>query len=141
MESFTSVMPRGAAGLTDPRCRVRLVTFRWLSSPAVALVEFLCAVVTLGQLSVTAGRGAARLAHKHRALQWPLVFLWRWSTGKPLRDGIPRTDAGWFTEGTRELDRDSAPRPPKTIGAEIRQDVRQFIVELRELRARRAARP
>jgi predicted DNA binding protein len=38
------------------------MTLRWLASPAVALVCFLAAVVTLGQLAASTGRGACRIA-------------------------------------------------------------------------------
>lgn len=54
-------------------------------------------------------------------------------TGKPL-DGVPRTDAGWFTRDTRK----STPaRPPEAIGAEARADPRGLLAEWRELRVRR----
>jgi hypothetical protein len=72
-----------------------------------------------------------------RWLQMPGVIAWRLSTGKPL-DGVPRTDATWFTSGTKALDRGTAPRPPGSLIAEIRGDVRGFRTELRELRVRRA---
>jgi hypothetical protein len=71
-----------------------------------------------------------------RILRAPSVFAWRYFTGKEL-DGVQRTDAGWFTPGHAELDQDEAPWPPETLGAEIRGDVRRFLVELRELRVRR----
>src|SRR5580692_3831200 len=38
------------------------MTSRWLESPAVALVCFLAAVVTLGQLATATARGTARVA-------------------------------------------------------------------------------
>jgi hypothetical protein len=34
----------------------------------------------------------------HRTQRAPGALAWRWFTGQPL-DGVPRTDAGWFTEG------------------------------------------
>jgi hypothetical protein len=53
------------------------MTFRWLSSPAVALVCFLASVVTLGQVGVAVGRGAGRItqgaADKRRA--WLALVL------------------------------------------------------------------
>src|SRR5450756_974086 len=58
----------------------------------------------------------------HRALRGPGAFVWRWFTGKPL-DGVPRTDAGWFTKGHAELDPETAPRPPEALGAEVRADL------------------
>ncbi len=38
------------------------MTLRWLASPAVALVCFLAAAVTLGQVAASTGRGACRIA-------------------------------------------------------------------------------
>jgi hypothetical protein len=67
----------------------------------------------------------------------PGVIAWRWFTGKPL-DGVPRTDAGWFTPGHKDLNPDAAPRPPGTLSAEVRGDVQDFQAELRDLRVRRA---
>jgi len=72
----------------------------------------------------------------HRALRAPGAFAWRWFSGKPL-DGVPRTDAGWFTAGHAELDPETAPRPPEAPGAEIRADLRGLRAEWRELCVRR----
>jgi hypothetical protein len=72
-----------------------------------------------------------------RWLQMPGVLAWRWISGKPL-DGVPRTDAGWFTEGHKVLDRDTAPRPPGSLPAEVRGDVRMFRTEWRDAQVRRA---
>ena len=72
-------------------------------------------------------------SHFRRAIEAPGRFAWRWCTGKPL-DGIPRADSTFFKPATRELDRESAPRPPDTLTAEIREDIRQFRAELRERR-------
>ncbi len=72
----------------------------------------------------------------HRALRAPGAFAWRWLTGKPL-DGVPRTDAGWFTRGHAELDPDAAPQPPEALGAEVRADLHGLRAEWRELRVRR----
>jgi hypothetical protein len=67
-----------------------------------------------------------------RWLQWPGRIAWRWFTGKPM-DGVPRTDATWLARGTMTLDPGTAPRPPATLGEEIRGDVAQVREEL-ELR-------
>lgn len=64
-------------------------------------------------------------------------FAWRWFTGWPL-DGVPRTDAGWFTHGSKTLDKTTAPRPANSLAAEVRGDVRSFRTELSELRVRRS---
>jgi hypothetical protein len=55
----------------------------------------------------------------------PLRLAWRWLTGMPL-DGVQRSDATWFTRGTRMLDPATAPRPPEKLGDEIRADVKAF---------------
>jgi hypothetical protein len=69
-------------------------------------------------------------------LHVPGVIAWRWFTGQPL-DGVPRTDAGWFTSGHKALNRDAAPRPAGPLSAEVRGDVENFQTELRDLRVRR----
>jgi hypothetical protein len=51
---------------------------------------------------------------------------------------VPRTDAGWFTEGHKVLDRDTARRPPGSLSAEVREDVRMLRTERREAQVRRA---
>jgi hypothetical protein len=71
-----------------------------------------------------------------RWLQMPGVAAWRWFTGQPL-DGVPRTDAGWFTKGHKALDRDAAPRPPASLAAEVRRDVQGFRIERCEAQVRR----
>ena len=71
-----------------------------------------------------------------KALRAPGAFAWRWLTGKPL-DGVPRTDAGWFTPGHAELDPGAAPGPPEAPGAEVRADLRGLRAEWREMRGRR----
>lgn len=73
-------------------------------------------------------------------VRWPqalAVLAWRWFTGQPL-DGLPRSDAGWFTRGHKALDRDSAPQPPSTLTGEVERDVRGLRAEWGELRVRRA---
>jgi hypothetical protein len=72
-----------------------------------------------------------------RWLQMPAVIGWRWFTGQPL-DGVPRTDAGWFTKGHKPLDPDTAPRPPESLAAEVRRDVQGFRTERREAQVRRS---
>lgn len=66
-----------------------------------------------------------------RAIKAPGRLAWRFFTGKEL-DGIPRTDATFFKHATREFDRETAPRPPATLIAEIREDIGKFCTELRE---------
>jgi hypothetical protein len=68
-----------------------------------------------------------------RVIEAPGRFAWRWCTGKPL-DGIPRTDSTFLKPATRELDPETAVRPPGTLIAEIREDIRAFRAELRERR-------
>ena len=72
-----------------------------------------------------------------RCLRAPGTFAWRWFTGQPL-DGVPRTDAGWFTHGHKALPRDSAPQPPGSLIDEVSGDLRTLRAEWRELRVRRA---
>jgi hypothetical protein len=69
-----------------------------------------------------------------RWLAWPGRIAWRWFTGKPL-DGVPRTDATWLARGTAPLDRATAPRPPRSLGEEIRGDAAAVREEV-ELRRR-----
>jgi len=98
------------------------------------------AVIISRVLSFKAITGKSVFNMTESALRWlqmPGVIAWRLSTGKPL-DGVPRSDATWFTSGTKALDRGAAPRPAGSLIAEIRGDVRGFRTELRELRARRA---
>ena len=73
-----------------------------------------------------------------RCLEWPGRMAWRFFIGKPM-DGVPRTDATWLADGTTALDPATAPRPPRTLLAEIRGDIAQIREEF-ELRriARRA---
>ena len=68
-------------------------------------------------------------------IEAPGRFTWRFFTGKPL-DGISRTDATFFRYATRELDRETAPRPPDTLIAEVREDVRKIRAEWRDRRNR-----
>jgi hypothetical protein len=74
-----------------------------------------------------------------RWLQMPAVIAWRWFTGQPL-DGVPRTDAGWFTKGHKALDPNTAPRPPGGLAAEVRRDVQGFRTDRREAQVRRELR-
>lgn len=67
-----------------------------------------------------------------RTLEWPGRFAWRWPTGKPL-DGVPRTDATSLVPGTAELDRETAPKPARSLLAEIGGDIAQVREEF-ELR-------
>lgn len=68
-------------------------------------------------------------------LEAPGVFAWRYLTGKSF-DGVPRSDAGWFTRGYEAVDPHTAPRPPGRLVDEIRQDLRAYHTERRELRVR-----
>ena len=90
-----------------------------------------CGFAVVGAGAVT--RRVVTGSRLRRYLQLPGVFAWRCFTGKPL-DGVPRTDAGFFTDGTRVLDRNSAPRPPDKLLTEIREDVRRIREEWRDLR-------
>jgi hypothetical protein len=74
-----------------------------------------------------------------RVLEWPGRMIWRSFIGKEM-DGRPRTDATWLAEGTTALDPATAPRPPRTLIAEIRSDIARIREEY-ELRriARRAS--
>ena len=73
-----------------------------------------------------------------RVIEWPGRMAWRFFIGKEM-DGRPRTDATWLAEGTTVLNPATAPRPPRTLWAEIRSDVARIREEF-ELRriARRA---
>jgi hypothetical protein len=72
-----------------------------------------------------------------RWVRMPGKLVWRWFTGQPL-DGRSRTNAGWFTYGTRALPPESRTRPPDSVTAEVSGDVRAIRTEWRELRVRRA---
>jgi hypothetical protein len=74
-----------------------------------------------------------------RALTALPRLAWRWFTGQPL-DGVQRSDAGWFTKGTRTLDRTTAPREPERLSDEIRGDIRKFRRERWDLLVRRKLR-
>ena len=71
-----------------------------------------------------------------RVIEAPGRLVWRWFNGKPL-DGVARTDSTFFKPATREFDRETAPRAPDTLIAEIREDIREFRAELRERKAAR----
>jgi len=85
------------------------------------------------RVTITPARGETHVNRAvRRCLAAPGVLIWRFFTGKPL-DGVPRTDAGFFTRGHKTLGPGTAPRPPAALGAEIRTGITEAREEWRDL--------
>jgi hypothetical protein len=65
------------------------------------------------------------------------AYAWRWLSGMPP-GGLPRADTERFTLRNKTLPRDSAPRQPSNLIAELRWDLRELRAEWHQLRVRRA---
>jgi hypothetical protein len=72
-----------------------------------------------------------------RLVRMPGKLVWRFVSGAHLH-GEKRTDAGWFTYGTRALPPESRTQPADSVTAEVSSDMRAVRTEWRELRVRRA---
>lgn len=70
----------------------------------------------------------------------PDRVLWRWLTGTAYLDGVKRNDSTWLRGATRDYGPDEFIWPPRTLRAEIREDVGELSREIRERRAQRKSR-
>jgi len=116
------------------------ITLWNLDRPAGALLAEQDAVAIRRELAATdpvpLEHSIAWLTCAFASGQGAVMVGWPGATQDRLPAGSP--DAGWFTYGSKTLDKTTAPGPASSLAAEVRGDVRSFRAELSELRVRRS---